>query len=285
MTSDCFALFVLRFPTTGSSCSRARRHVLGITDRSATMVPTTPIIMRQTRPIRHTPDGPLVGTMQAEGRVEAFIGVPYAAPPLGKLRWAPPQPVEPWEEPRDVSAAAPACPQSLIYYPPVGPKDENCLFLNVFTAAGALPSDGKATMVYLHGGSFTNGGANEDRLNASFAVAQQPELVVVVVQYRLGILGFASGRALGGPTSGNYGIQDQRAALQWVQRSIHAFGGDRARVLLAGQSAGAGSVSVHLVATRSVGLFSRALMLSGAVRQLVSIASPCVPRPCLGCCC
>jgi para-nitrobenzyl esterase len=159
---------------------------------------------------------------------------------------------------------APACPQSFIYYPPVGSHDENCLFLNVFTSIGAHPGDERPVMVYLHGGAFTNGAANEDRLNASYTVAQEPRLVVVVVQYRLGVLGFSSGRALGGARSGNFGIQDQRAALQWVQRSIHAFGGARDRVLLAGQSAGAGSVSVHLVAARSAGLFSRALMLSGA---------------------
>ena len=157
----------------------------------------------------------------------------------------------------------------MTYYPPVGERDESCLFLNIFTAAGAPDcsvacDEPRPVMVYVHGGSFVNGGANEDRLNGVFTVDKEPGLVVVVIQYRLGVLGFAGGDALGGVASGNYGVQDQRAALRWVRRSIGAFGGDKSRVLLAGQSAGAGSVSVQLVSTRSAGLFSRALMLSGA---------------------
>lgn len=215
-------------------------------------------------PTRHPPDGPLIGTLQASGRVEVFLGIPFAKPPVGSLRWQPPQPPKSWTAPRLATTSAPACPQSATYYPPVGARSEDCLYLNVFTAVNVNAGKQNPVMVYLHGGSFTNGGANEDRLNASFTVDKQPNLVVVVIQYRLGVLGFSGGHALGGATSGNYGVQDQRAALQWVRRSIHAFGGDPSRVLLAGQSAGAGSVSVQLVLKRSAGLFSRALILSGA---------------------
>ena len=231
----------------------------------------------QSPPVRHPPDGPLVGVYQAGGRVEAYLGVPFARPPVGALRWLPPQPLASWSTPRAAIEMAPACPQPTSYYPPMGRTDESCLFLNVFTAARHIESPERTSasrpvLVYIHGGSFLNGAANEDRLNASFTVAQEPDLVVVVVQYRLGVLSFSSGDALGGTSSGNFGIQDQRAALQWVRRSISAFGGDASRVLLAGQSAGAGSVSVHLVSPLSVGLFSRALLMSGAFGHWITQA-------------
>jgi para-nitrobenzyl esterase len=152
--------------------------------------------------------------------------------------------------------------------PPITATDEDCLSLNVFTPAAPTVPGLLPVLVWVHGGSWLQGGANEQRLNASWMVALAPRVVVVTINYRLGVLGF-----LGSPqlqnrsetgTTGNYGLLDQRAALAWVRQNIAAFNGDADRVFLVGESAGAGSVSAHLVMPASWGLFARAGMESGA---------------------
>ena len=214
----------------------------------------------------------IAGTYLFNGTVESYLGVPYATPPTGALRWRAPQPAPSWTTPLAAASSPPACPQRL-GEPPLHSQDEDCLYLNV--VAPTRSSTLHPVLVYIHGGSYVQGGVAEDRLNASWAVARRRDLVVVTLQYRLGLLGWLGGSRLAAESnhsgaSGNYGLLDQRLALAWVQQSVRAFGGDPTRVLVAGQSAGAGAVSAHLVSRGSRGLFSRAALLSGAFASWVS---------------
>ena len=201
-----------------------------------------------------TTDGPVRGTVGADYR--SFQGIPYAAPPVGPLRWRPPEPVQPWTQTLDASAPGNACPQA-----PGEPRtDENCLYLNVAAPREAhrLP-----VMVWLHGGSFI-AGAGADIDPRSFAA--KAHVIVVTLNYRLGVLGFLAHPALdaeGGDQSGDYGIQDQQAALRWVKANAAAFGGDPGNVTLFGQSAGAASVCMNVVSPGAAGLFQRAITESG----------------------
>ena len=195
------------------------------------------------------------------GDTDEYLGIPYAAPPVGQLRWAPPQPPVPWHGIRLATAFAPHCPQS--------PGDfgrpsttEDCLYLNVFRPAGET-SGALPVMVWIHGGGFIGG--ESDDYDPSALVANG--VIVVTINYRLGALGFLADAALasrpGGPT-GDYGLMDQQAALRWVQRNIRAFGGDPANVTLFGESAGGQSVLAQLISPGARGLFAKAIVESGA---------------------
>lgn len=146
------------------------------------------------------------------------------------------------------------------------PTAEDCLFLNIYTPPANRTAKKLPVYVWIHGGSFYQGGSNEQRLNGTFATAR--DIVVVTLNYRLGIFGFLGGDLMRTlcphNSSGNSALQDQRMALQWVQQHISAFGGDASQVFAMGQSAGAGSVSCHLVMSKSRGLMSSAGMSSGA---------------------
>ena len=201
--------------------------------------------------------GPVSG-VEANG-VISFKGIPYAAPPVGKLRWRVPQPVKPWAAMLDARAFGPACMQTDDI-----PKSEDCLTLNVWrpatTSNAPLP-----VMVWIHGGALVHG--NTAQYPADALAAQ--DVVVVSMNYRMGRLGFFAHPALtrespGDPT-GNYGYLDQLAALQWVQRNIALFGGDPKKVTLFGESAGGGSVMAHMVSRLSRGLFQRAILQSPGV--------------------
>jgi para-nitrobenzyl esterase len=193
-----------------------------------------------------------------------FRGLPYGAPPTGRLRWRAPQPPAEWHGVRDATTFAPSCPQAQGSFT-LGPQNEDCLYLNVVTPrlndrrhAKDLP-----VLVWIHGGGFTTGaGRDYDPIKL---VAEG--LVVVTVNYRLGALGFLSHPALasssGGP-SGNYGLMDQQAALRWVRFNIEQFGGDPDNVTIAGESAGGTAVLAHLVSRSSRGLFRRAIVESGS---------------------
>ncbi len=195
----------------------------------------------------------------------AFRGLPYAAPPIGNLRWRPPQPPSSWNGVRDATEFAPSCPQPPNppnLFLPQGPLDEDCLYLNISTPKLRRDAD-LPVLVWIHGGGWTqDAGRNYNGTNLA-----ADGIVVVTINYRLGALGFLAHPALatvpGGP-SGNYGHMDQQAALRWVQRNIRRFGGDPDNVTIAGESAGALSVLVHLVSDGSRGLFHRAIVQSGS---------------------
>lgn len=204
----------------------------------------------------------------ANQRYRSFRGIPFAAPPVGALRWAPPAPVVPWAGVLDATEYKHNCMQPPGFDPPLPPPtlSEDCLYLNVWTPPHANSSSSLPVLFWVHGGSYHQGGANESRLNGSWDAALY-DTILVTTNYRLNIFGFLASSMLrsrdpaGG--TGNYGILDQRAALRWVQANIRAFGGDPSRVLLDGQSAGGASVYNHLVRPLSWGLFSRAIAQSG----------------------
>ena len=206
-------------------------------------------------------DGAVRGLPTSSG-VDEFLGLPYAAPPTGNLRWRPPQPAARWRGIRDATQFAASCPQPASPFLPPGPLSENCLHLNVYTPAMWRDAD-RPVLVWIHGGGFTEDGAR----NYDGSKLAADGTVVVTIDYRLGALGFLAHPALaerrGGP-AGNYGLMDQVAALRWVQRNIAHFGGDPRNVTIAGQSAGGLSVLDLLVSHSSRGLFQRAIVQSGA---------------------
>ena len=195
-----------------------------------------------------------------------FLGIPFAAPPLGSLRWRPPQPAAPWE-PATLNAvtASPICPQINPAGSTTTQGNENCLRLNIWTPNPA-PASPAPVIVWIHTGAFQAASANLADSNGR-NLAEQTGTIVVAANYRHGPLGFLGHSALSAedptyPSSGNYGFLDQRAALVWVRDHIAAFGGDPQNVTIAGQSAGGHSVSMHLVSPGSTGLFTRAIMQS-----------------------
>src|SRR5690606_22015473 len=186
-------------------------------------------------------------------------GVPYAAPPLGPLRFAPPAAPEPWTEVRDASQVGSICLQ------PTGAGAEDCLTLNVYRPAQRDPSAALPVMVWIHGGSFVIGaGSGYDPRR----LVEENGIVVVTLNYRLGVLGFMAHPALTAESpeglSGDYGLMDQQAALRWVRDNIAAFGGDPAQVTIQGQSAGGASVCAQLASPPAAGLFARAVIQSAS---------------------
>lgn len=207
-----------------------------------------------------TDKGAVRGTVTDIARV--FQGIPYAAPPTGRHRWAPPTPAARWHGALDATAPGSACPQTGLV-PPAGPHsdDEDCLSVNVTTPRTAAAGRPRPVMVYLHGGDHTDGaGAMQDAQR----LAARGDVVVVTVNHRLGALGYLAHPELEkhGGESGNYGFLDQQAALRWVQRNATAFGGDPDNVTLFGESAGGHSTCAHLVAPSSAGLFDRVVLQS-----------------------
>ena len=217
---------------------------------------TTSLVVR-------TDQGEVVGAQ--DGATRAFRGIPYAAPPLGALRFRPPQPASKWSVPLEATRPGKACPQ-----PNTGgyirESSEDCLSLSVWTPAQRAEAK-LPVLVWIHGGAFLQGSSG-DALYDGRALAETAEVVVVTLNYRLGALGFLSHPALakeaGLEVSPSVGLLDQRAALTWVQQNIAAFGGDPAKVTIFGCSAGAWSVCSQLASPKSRGLFAGAIMESGA---------------------
>ena len=204
------------------------------------------------------------GTVQGQvvDAVGVFKGIPFAAPPVGDLRWQVPQPVISWQGIRSAREFAPACIQSWI---PQGQRQpsEDCLYLNVWTAA-ASRRERRPVIVWLHGGSLT-GGMSSEKVSDGSHFAREG-VVLVTIAYRLGALGFLAHPELTrehGSASGNYGIHDMIAALKWVRANIAQFGGDPARVTVMGGSAGAFAVSVLSASPHAKGLYARAIALGG----------------------
>ncbi|MFI6517063.1 carboxylesterase/lipase family protein [Spirillospora sp. NPDC050679] len=202
-------------------------------------------------PTVRTQNGTLRGSTEAGA--DRFLGVPFAAPPVGPLRWRPPQPAPRWKGVREATQAPVRCVQQTTL-----PTSEDCLHLNVYTPPGAARGGKRyPVMVYLHGGSLVSGtGSVYDPTEMT-----RNGVVVVTVNYRLGALGFLAHPGLG---AGNYGLMDQQAALRWVQRNIAGFGGRPGKVTIFGESAGGLSVLSHLASPGSAGLFSAAINQSGA---------------------
>lgn len=195
----------------------------------------------------------------SKGAVEAFLGVPYAAPPVGDLRWRPPERPQKWKGVRDAAAFGAYCAAAKSTN---GPRSEaeDCLFINVWRPARAAAGAKLPVYVFIHGGGFINGSSNQADMTE---MVRENGVVGVSFNYRLGSLGFFAHPDIAGD-SGDFGLMDQQAALRWVRDNIAAFGGDPARVTIGGESAGGYSVCSHLVAPGSAGLFAQAMMQSGS---------------------
>lgn len=215
--------------------------------------------------------GVLEGT--GSGSVTAFLGVPYAAPPVGKNRWKPPMPAKPWRGVRAAKTPGASCQQALTpngfgpwtkEYVVTNEVSEDCLYLNVWTPADHT-GEKLPVMVWIPGGAFSSGSGSVPIYNGSSLAARG--IIVVTINYRVGVYGFMAHPDLAAESpqdaSGNYGLLDQIAALQWVKANIAAFGGDPGRVTVAGQSAGAMSVHFLIASPLAKGLFVRAIAESG----------------------
>jgi para-nitrobenzyl esterase len=215
-------------------------------------------------------DGAVRG--KTTGATDEFLGIPYAAPPVGSLRWRPPQPAARWSGERDVTTFAPHCAQPATPFGAAS-SSEDCLYLNVFVPAGRKHGGkGHPVMVWIHGGGLLIG-ESDDYHPAQLAA---DGTVVVTINYRLGALGFLAHPALAeqpGGSTGAYGLMDQQAALRWVQRNIRAFGGNPRKVTIAGESAGGLSVMAHVASPAAHGLFARAIVQSGSFLTQTPLAA------------
>jgi len=218
-----------------------------------------------------TESGIVEGTPTASPGVRVFRGIPFAAAPVGELRWKAPQAVKSWSGVRKATEFGPRCVQAPIYSDMIFrdraemPMSEDCLYLNVWTPAKS-DKERLAVMVWFYGGGFQAGSSSEPRYDGeNFA---KKGIVVISVNYRLGVFGFLAHPELtkesGVGASGNYGLMDQIAGLQWVKRNIAAFGGDPEKVTIAGESAGSLSVSALMASPLARGLFRGAIGESGA---------------------
>ena len=199
--------------------------------------------------------------------VRVYRGIPFSAPPAGPLRWKPPQPVRPWDGVRACTEFGPWCPQpAAIIGGPAGRQSEDCLYLNVWTAARRA-DEKRPVMVWIHGGGCTTGSGGTVFYDGE-ALARQG-VVLVTINYRLGPLGFLAHPLLSKEShrrvSGNYGMMDQIEALRWIQRNVAAFGGDPGCVTIFGESAGGASVCRLMVSPPARGLFHRAIAESGTI--------------------
>ncbi|MGD0442922.1 MAG: carboxylesterase/lipase family protein [Edaphobacter sp.] len=225
-----------------------------------------------------TDKGAVEGSLTNGQQVRAFKGIPFAAPPVGDLRWQPPQPATAWKGVRPAKDFGAHCIQSggypdMVFHDP-GPA-EDCLTLNVWTPvkakAGSLP-----VMVWIFGGGFVSGGTSENRQDGQFLARR--DVVVVSMNYRLGVFGFFAHPELTAESphhaSGDYGLLDQVAALAWVQQNIAAFGGDPNNVTIFGESAGSTSVSAQMASPLARGLFAKAIGESGGALYGSGIGPP-----------
>ena len=222
-------------------------------------VETSSAEISASQPIVDAPAGKVAGL--TIGEMNAFRGIPYAAPPVGPLRWQPPQAPKPWSGTLNASQFASHCPQNASYsgFPST---TEDCLYLNVFVPRNANANSKLPVMVWFHGGGLSVGESDDYDPDKWVAHGR----VVVTLNYRLGYLGFLATTGLSGEPHDqvNYGIMDQKAALQWVRTNIAAFGGNPNNTTIMGQSAGGASVVTHLVSPGSKGLFQGALIESGS---------------------
>src|SRR5579863_6041977 len=211
--------------------------------------------------------GKIHGKTINDGKVRAFLGLPYAAPPVGDLRWKAPQPPAKWKGDRDATKFGAHCAQNHVFDDMVFQDNggsEDCLFLNVYVPTDAKEDAKLPVMFWIHGGGFSGGASNEPRHNGDFLPLKG--VVLVTINYRLGVFGFLATADLAKEASGaagNYGLLDMVAALEWVKANIGKFGGDPGNVTIFGESAGSFAVSTLMAAAPARGLFQRAIGESG----------------------
>ena len=227
-------------------------------------------------PLVQTTEGPVHGF--TSNGMNQFLGIPYAMPPVGPLRWQPPKPHAAWTEPLAASAFGKTCSQITelgVFAGPVS-VSEDCLFLNVFTPSTATKPGGKKlpVLVWLHGGGLFDGESNDYDASALVKGGPAGPTVVVTINYRLGLLGYLAHPTLDGEGHdfANYGLMDQLEALRWVHRNIAAFGGDPGNVTVGGQSAGATSTAAVIISPASAGLVHRAIFESGPLLTVAPLA-------------
>ncbi|MBV8732999.1 MAG: carboxylesterase family protein [Acidobacteriia bacterium] len=203
----------------------------------------------------HTTEGRVLGF--SDGKVDRFLGIPYATPPIGDLRWKAPVEASGWQGVRDAIQQGSQCVQAN------GDGSEDCLYLNIYRPAGTEHGDSLPAIFFIHGGGNQQGSGND--YDPSDWVANT-RIIVVTINYRLNVFGFLALPALdaeaGEPASGNYGLMDQQAAMRWVSANIRAFGGDPGNVTVQGESAGGIDICANLVSPPAAGLFKRAIMES-----------------------
>ncbi|MEN8651314.1 carboxylesterase family protein [Streptomyces sp. 21So2-11] len=223
----------------------------------------------QTSPLVTIAQGGLRG--QSRGQAQEFLGIPYAAPPVGDLRFRPSQTPKRWSEVRDATRQAPACLQ----FSPFGLRDpqaasEDCLYLDVYRPRGAHAGTRLPVVFWMHGGAYSQGTGTQF---GGRTMAESTNTIVVTINYRLGQLGYLTLPELttdNALRSGSWGLMDQIAALKWTRQNIAAFGGNPGNVTISGQSAGSGSVCAMLASPRAAGMFSRAILQSGPCTLLRS---------------
>jgi carboxylesterase type B len=250
--------------------ARARRSaVVAALALAASGLAPAATSVASTRPPLAVTDTGVVRGASAHG-VESFLGIPYAAPPVGDLRFATPRPAQRWHGVRDATAYGNRCPAVASSNGPRS-ETEDCLFVNVQRPARARPGAKLPVLVFIHGGGLNNGSSTQHDMAK---IVRETGVVGVTMNYRLGVFGFLGLPGLTGEAgdSGNYGFADQQAALRWVRRNVGAFGGDPRRVTIDGESAGGWSVCGHLAAPGSRGLFAGAMIQSGS----------CASRPLAG---
>jgi para-nitrobenzyl esterase len=236
---------------------------------AAALLVGLPLASRAADPlVVKTEQGKVKGKTINDGKVKAFLGLPYAAPPVGDLRWKAPQPAAKWKDERDATKYGAHCAQGRVFddmiFQDAGPS-EDCLFLNVYAPADATEKSNLPVMFWIHGGGFAGGGSNEPRHNGDFLPLKG--VVLVTINYRLGVLGFLATSDLAkeaNGTAGNYGLLDMIAALRWVKASIKNFGGDPENVTIFGESAGSAAVSTLIASPAARGLVQKGIGESGA---------------------
>ncbi len=222
--------------------------------------------------------GKVHGKTINDGKVRAFLGLPYAAPPVGELRWKAPAPAAKWKGTREATSYGAHCVQGSVFDDMVfqdSGENEDCLYLNVFAPAAAKKGGKLPVMFWIHGGGYAGGSASEPRHNGDFLPLKG--VVLVTINYRLGVFGFLATTDLAkeaGGAAGNYGLMDMVAALHWVQDNIAKFGGDAGNVTIFGESAGSFAVSTLMAAAPAQGLFQKAIGESGGALGLGSPDEP-----------
>ncbi len=241
------------------SCLLGALAALGFTSQLANAQEIQPPSGLPAAPTVYAPAGPVQGLKYK--RVSEYLGIPYAQPPVGPLRWQPPQPYPAWSQTRQATQFGPTCAQIVAFGVFAAPSvSEDCLYLNVFTP-NPHPLANLPVLVFIPGGGNISGESND---YDATKLATQGQVVVVTLNYRVGFLGSLALPAIDaeGHPFANYGILDQQLVLKWVQKNISAFGGDPSRVALGGQSAGSYDTAANVVSPLAAGLFNRAIFES-----------------------